>query len=85
MKLTYDPRYSIAYLRFREKTEQVGTVHLSDELNVDIAPDGTVYGIEMLNANEQLKAEDHGNLIVVNQALPETREIPLGGQSKSQP
>lgn len=82
MKLTYDPRYNIAYLRFREKTSQVGTVHLSDELNVDIAPDGTVYGIEMLNANEQLKAEDHGSLVVVNQALPETREIPLDGAPK---
>lgn len=82
MKLTYDPRYNIAYLRFREKTSQVGTVHLSDELNVDIAPDGTVYGIEMLNANEQLKAEDHGSLVVMNQALPEAREIPLDGAPK---
>lgn len=85
MKLTYDPRYNIAYLRFREKTSQVGTVHLSDELNVDIAPDGTVYGIEMLNANEQLKAEDHGSLVVVNQALSDTLEIPLGNQPKSHP
>ena len=83
MKLTYDPRYNIAYLRFREKTAQVGTVHLSDELNVDIAPDGTVYGIEMLNANEQLKAEDHGSLVVENQALSHTQEIPLGNQPKS--
>lgn len=32
-------------------------------MNVDVAPDGTVYGIELLNANEQL-AEDHGNLIL---------------------
>jgi len=54
MKLTYDPRYNVAYLRFHEKTEQVETLHLSDELNVAIAPDGTVYGIEMLNANQQL-------------------------------
>jgi len=29
---------------------------VSDELNVDIAPDGSVYGIELLNANEQLRA-----------------------------
>ncbi|HEV2348914.1 MAG TPA: hypothetical protein VG028_03605 [Terriglobia bacterium] len=57
-------------------------MHLSDELNVDIAPDGTVYGIEMLNANEQFKAEDHGSLVVVNQALPETREIPLHNAPK---
>jgi len=84
MRLTYDPRYNIAYLRFREKTGEVGTLRLSDELNVDIAPDGRVYGIEMLNANEQIKGEDHGSLIVVNQALPETREITFGDQPKSQ-
>ena len=45
--------------------EQVETIRVSDEMNVDIAPDGTVYGIELLNANAQLTAEDNGNLIVV--------------------
>ena len=78
MQLRYDPRYNIAYLRFHEKTSEVETLRLSDELNVDIAPDGTVYGIEMLNANEQLRGEDNGNLVVVNEALAQSREIPLG-------
>lgn len=77
MKLVYDPRYNIAYLRLQEKTSQVETLHLSDEMNVDIAPDGTVYGIELLNANHQLRSEDHGNLVVVNEALGQKREIPL--------
>ncbi len=77
MKLVYDPRYNVAYLRLQEKTAQVQTLRLSDELNVDIGPDGTVYGIEMLDANEQLRGEDQGKLIIVNQALGETREIPL--------
>jgi uncharacterized protein YuzE len=77
MKLTYDPRYNIAYLRLHEKTEQVETIRVSDELNVDIAPDGTVYGIELLNANEQLGAEDQGKLIIVNEALGDRQEISL--------
>ena len=64
MKLTYDPRYNIAYFRFQEKTDRVETLHLSDDLNVDMAPDGTVYGVEMLNANQQLRAEDNGNLVI---------------------
>jgi len=63
MKLSYDPKYNIAYLRFHEKRGTVTTIKVSDEMNVDVAPDGTVYGIEMLNANEQL-AEDHGSLIL---------------------
>ena len=77
MQLTYDPRYNIAYLRLHEKTAQVETIHVSDELNIDIAPDGTVYGIELLNANVQLGAEDQGKLIVINEALGERQEIPL--------
>lgn len=77
MKLIYDPRHNVAYLRLQEKTAQVNTLHLSDEVNVDLAPDGTVYGIELLNANEQLRAEDHGNLVVINEAVGDVREIPL--------
>jgi uncharacterized protein YuzE len=78
MKLIYDPRHNIAYLRLHEKTAQVETLHLSDEINVDIAPDGTVYGIELLNADAQLRSEDQGNLVIVNEAAGDRREIPLG-------
>ena len=77
MKLTYDPRHNIAYLRLHEKTGQVETIRVSEELNVDVAPDGTVYGIEFLNANAQLGAEEQGKLVFVNEALGNQREIPL--------
>jgi len=63
MKLNYDPKHNIAYLRIHEKVGQVTTIKLSDEMNIDIAPDGTVYGIEFLNANDQL-TEDRGALVV---------------------
>ena len=53
MQLSYDPRYNIAYLRLHEKTAEVQTIRVSDEINVDIAPDGTVYGIELLNAKDR--------------------------------
>ena len=79
MQLSYDPRYNIAYLRLHEKTAEVQTIRVSDEINVDIAPDGTVYGIELLNANVQLHGEDQGNLIIINEALGERREIHLDG------
>ena len=77
MKFTYDSRYNIAYIRFREKPAEVESIRLSDELVVDIAPDGTVYGIELLNANEQLQSEDMGELIVINEATGEHTELPL--------
>ena len=77
MKLTYDPRYNVAYISFHEKTAQVDTIRVSDELNVDIAPDGTIYGIELLNANKQLSAEHNGSLIVINEDKGESSEIKL--------
>jgi uncharacterized protein YuzE len=64
MKVTYDKTHNIAYIRFREKIEEVQTLQISDELNIDIAPDGTLYGIELLNANEQIYSQDKGNLIL---------------------
>jgi uncharacterized protein YuzE len=67
MKLTYDRSRNIAYLRLRPKGEQVETIRVSDELNVDIAPDGSVYGIELLNANEQLRAADNERLVLVEE------------------
>ncbi len=74
MKLSFDPKYNIAYIRFREKTGQVTTIKISDAMNIDIAPDGTVYGIELLNADEQLTS-DEGALIL--ELGGQRREIPL--------
>ncbi len=77
MKLTYDPRYNIAYLRLHEKLGQVDTVQVSDQVNVDIAPDGTVYGIELLNANDQLRAEDEEKFVLVDESSGQRQEVAL--------
>lgn len=77
MRLTYDPCYNIAYVRFQEKQAEVEAIRISDELIVDMAPDGTIYGIELLNANEQLWREDTGRLLVINEATGERAELPL--------
>ncbi|MBE9120527.1 DUF2283 domain-containing protein [Tychonema sp. LEGE 07199] len=77
MKLTYDPRYNVAYIYLQEKTAQVETIQVSDQMNVDIAPNGTIYGIELLNAHQQLGADSQEKLIVVNEALGKSAEIQL--------
>ena len=77
MQLTYDPRHDIAYLRLNEKTDDAETIQVNEEFNTDIAPDGTVYGIELLNANQQVRAEDQGKLVVINEASGEREEILL--------
>ena len=45
---------------------------------MDLAPDGTIYGLELLNANEQLQREDAGKLLVINEATGDQKEFPIG-------
>ena len=61
---------------------QVETIRVSDELNVDLAPDGTIYRIELLNANEQLRAGDDGRIIVVDEAKGEERALALASEPR---
>ena len=77
MNLTYDPRYNIAYLKLREKTVEVETVRVSEELNIDMAPNGTIYGIELLNANLQMEGLIAGKMVLENEATGATVEIPF--------
>lgn len=54
MKLTYDPKYNVAYISFTDAPAKCSTLHISDDLKIDVAENGTVHGIELLNANAQL-------------------------------
>ena len=72
MKLTYDPKYNVAYIQLREKSAEVETLQLSDELKIDLTPDGTVYGIELLNANAQL-----GSSLIVQGTGSKPASVPL--------
>ena len=76
MQLSYDPQRNIAYLRLREAAgAQVESIRLSDEVNIDLAPDGSVYGIELLNANVQLHEAGGGNLVL--ELADQHLEVPL--------
>ena len=77
MKLTDDPRHNIAYLRLQERAAQVETIRISDALNIDLAPEGSIYGIELLNVNEQLRGEEAGTLVVENEATGAVTEVEL--------
>ncbi len=77
MKLSYDPRHNIAYLYLLDKTSEVETISVTENLNVDLTADGTVYGIELLNANEQLSGLLPGKLVVENEATGESIEVGL--------
>jgi uncharacterized protein YuzE len=76
MKLSYDPRYNLAYIHFKDKGNIVETIKISEELYIDIAPDGTIYGFELLNANEQLKS---GSIEVLNEENGKKVDLKLEG------
>ena len=79
MKVTYDSSANAAYIYLKERPEavEVTTLELSDEVNVDIAADGTVVGIELLDASAQMKAGGEGLMVLVNQVRDRTEMVPL--------
>jgi uncharacterized protein YuzE len=74
MKLTYDPAANVAYIRLREKQGDIETIQVTGDFLVDIDATGAVCGIELLNANEQLKGADDGNIVYVD---------PLSGEEQA--
>ncbi len=78
MQLSYDRRHNIAHWRLREPDAvQLETNRSRDEVNVDLGPDGTVYGIELLNANAELRAADGERLVVIDEVAGSRFEVPL--------
>ena len=75
MDISYDPRYNIAYIRFRKKSTAVETRQISAEINIDISPDGKIYGIELLNAKEQLIKGK--KIVFTDESTGKAFEIPL--------
>jgi uncharacterized protein YuzE len=75
--LTYDLDHDVAYVRLGTPGSPVTTVRVGDDVNVDLGPDGTVYGVELLHATAQLRGGDGGLLVVVDEALGERRTLPF--------
>ena len=77
MQLSYDPQYNIAYIRFRPKNSQIESIKICDELILDMSPDGKVYGIELLNANEQLIQEKMSTFSFKNLSSGREIDVPV--------
>ena len=67
MRITYDPSANVAYVALHDDEVEVETRIISDDIVIDVRPDGTLHGIELLNANSQLSPDD-GDLVVLNSA-----------------
>lgn len=55
MKISYDPAVDALYVKFLDKTVQVITHRLTEDIAVNYGPGGDVVGIEVLSAHEHLK------------------------------
>ena len=54
MKITYDPEVDAAYISFKTGPTQVTTIHLTEDVAVDLGPGEEVLGIEVLAASLHL-------------------------------
>jgi uncharacterized protein YuzE len=76
MRVTYDPKRNIAYIAFGEANGEVESIRLSDDLVIDVRPDGSLRGIELLDANRQL---EDGTLTVVDPGSGAERQVKIAG------
>jgi uncharacterized protein YuzE len=53
MQITYDKCYNTAYTKFKEQTGSLRTVKVAEDVNLDFLPDGTLFGLELLNIKWQ--------------------------------
>ncbi len=54
MKITYDSHVDAAYIRLKEGRFEVTTRRLTEDVAVNFGPDGSVVGIEVLDASKYL-------------------------------
>ncbi len=60
LETTYNPKYHVAYIRFRTADEQVETIRLSDEVLVDIASDGTSWRVGSIGKEAMRNCKEIG-------------------------
>ena len=54
MKISYDTKYDVLYIKFRDGQVQVTTRHLTDEFAIDVDKAGHLVGLEILSASTHL-------------------------------
>jgi uncharacterized protein YuzE len=77
MQVEYDIKYNIGYIKFKEKPENVTSLKISEDLVVDMASDGSIYGIELLNLKDQLFADKATEMILYNENTGSKKEVAL--------
>lgn len=66
MKIIYDPKVDAAYIRLKEGRFQVITQRISEDVAINYAPDGSIVGIEILEAKKYLQKHKQPQVELVN-------------------
>ena len=74
MKIRYDPSVDALDVRFIEGEIECEVIHLSDQVSMDIGPDGKIVAIEVLDVSELVpdltaKGIEIENLALKNKAF----------------
>ncbi len=77
MRITVNRKLNVAYIYLQDRPDTVETKQLSEDLMMDVGPGGTVYGLELLNAEEQLRSADLAQLEVSDEESGETTRVAL--------
>jgi uncharacterized protein YuzE len=77
MKVEFDIKYNIGYIKFKEKHEQVTSLRISEDLVIDLSADGSIYGIELLNLKEQLFGDHAMELELYNENSGNRKQVEL--------
>ena len=63
MKIEYDDKFDLLYIRFDETTQDIVNQRVSNNIVLDIGKNDKIVGIEILDAKEVI---DLGNILPVN-------------------
>ncbi len=57
MKIYYDDRKDLLYLRFDERSQEIENQRLTEDIVLDIGEGGRIVGIEILDASQHVRLE----------------------------
>jgi len=63
MKISYDPKHDVLYLKFSEG-KIVDTIEVVEGVLIDYGENGEIVGIEMINASALIKAKPLQEIII---------------------
>ncbi len=63
MKISYDPKYDVLYLKFTEENV-VDTIEVNKGVLIDYGKNGEMVGIEIINASGLIKANPLQEIVI---------------------